>query len=212
MNIENFYEWSTHQPLIRAAMELYKPAFVLELGLGVHSTPIFLEYETTLLSIENDKEWLNHIKEKYVGIDTLFHDLGGLKLGTHLYEISEKQKSEITNYYIGLKFPELKPNLLFVDQFTSCRTLSINALKNKFDFIIYHDCQPAGIPWYSYNLINKSGFNSYYLKTPTSWTELMVDEKKDKGFDLLNEIIIPHTNDYKDKNSDCKFMRLEAKY
>jgi hypothetical protein len=209
MNIENFYEWSTHQPLIRATMELYKPVFVLELGLGVHSTPIFLEYGPELLSIENDKEWLDHIKEKYPNINTLFHSLGELKLGTHLYEVSEKQKLEITNYYIGLKFSELKPNLLFVDQYTACRTLSINTLKEKFDFIIYHDCQPAGISWYSYNLINKNGFNSYYLKTPTSWTALMVSEKNDKGFTPLNEVILPHINNYMKNHSDCKYMKLE---
>ena len=60
------YEWSTHQPLIRAVMEQYKPTFVLELGCGDNSTPIFLEYKTKLLSIEKNIgcfRWPSQVKQ-----------------------------------------------------------------------------------------------------------------------------------------------------
>ena len=208
------YEWSTHQPLLKAVMELYKPAFVLELGMGDNSTPIFLNYKTKLLSVENDSEWINYMKNKYENIDVIYHDLNdqNIKLGTHLYELTEIKKAEIISYYQNLKFLDLKPNLLFVDQFTSCRTLSINTLGDKFDMIIYHDCQPAGIPWYSYNLIKLDEFINYYLKTPASWTALMIKKDKDLGYEALNNLMKLHIQEYKNKHFEAKFMELSYIY
>lgn len=207
------YEWSTHQPLIKAVMELYVPAFVLELGMGDDSTPIFLKYNSKLLSVENDSVWIDYMKNKYENIDVIYHDLKdeNIKLGTHLYELVEEKKNEIIKFYNSLNIPDLKPNLLFVDQFTSCRTLSINALSNKFDIIIYHDCQSAGIPWYEYNLINVKGFINYYLKVNnSSWTALMV--KEDKGYEALNTIIKPHIQEYKNKYPEVGLMELTQTY
>jgi len=211
MNINNGYEWSTHQPIIKAVMELYTPAFVLELGIGDNSTPVFLNYKTKLLGVESDKEWIDHIRNKYKNIDVIYHDLNEVKIFTHLKELSDDKKFEIFNYYHNLVIPELKPNLLFVDQFTACRTLSINALYDKFDLILYHDCQYAGIPFYDYNLINVNGFIKYFLKSPSSWTGLMVRTKIDKGYTALNMAILPYIIEYKNKNL-INYMELTYIY
>lgn len=208
------YEWSTHQPLIKATMELYKPSFVLELGIGESSTSIFLEYKTKLLSVENNNEWIDYIKTKYENIDVIYHDLKDEKitLTTHLYDLNESKKNEITSFYEKLKFSKLRPNLLFVDQYTCARTLSINALGDKFDLIIYHDSQPAGIPWYSYNLIKLDNFNNYHIKTNTSWATLMVRKNMDKGLESLSNIITPHIEDYKKDNPTCPVMIIDNNY
>ena len=62
MNIATGYEWATHQSVIRAAMEVYKPQYILELGPGVYSTPVFLEYNLLYDCIENDAALMTGVK------------------------------------------------------------------------------------------------------------------------------------------------------
>jgi hypothetical protein len=208
MNIGNSYEWSTHQPLIRATMELYKPAFVLELGIGNNSTSVLLEYTTKLLSIENNLEWINIIKNKYEKINVIYHNLGNITVDTLLKNLNEEQKKKIIEYYRKLEFPQLKPNFLFVDQYASCRTLSINSLGEKFDFVMYHDCDPTGYDANQYSLINIKGYNTYHLKTPTTWTALMIKKEYDKGYKELNDIITPYIKIYKNNHLEMNYMEL----
>jgi hypothetical protein len=193
MRIWDTWDWKTHQPLIRAAMDLYSPEFVLELGMGPFSTPLFMEYKIEFLSIENDIEWYNYMRGLYK-FNTLFHPLDdGITIGTRLFQLSPVQKARFFHYYEDLKLPETKPNLLFVDQWTCNRTLSINALKDRFDIIIYHDCQPPfGIEEYEYNLINFTGFNVYFLRNSINWTGIMIRKDFDKSFEQLQIALVPH--------------------
>ena len=46
-------------------------------------------------------------------------------------------------------------------------------LKDKFDIIIVHDCELAGMLWYDYNKMDTRGFRVYYLKNNLSWAMLM---------------------------------------
>ncbi len=193
MRIWDTWDWKTHQPMIRAAMELYTPKFVFELGIGVFSTPLFLEYKTEYIGLENDIEWLNYMKDHYK-FKSIFQPLDdNITIGTRLFQLNPVQKARIFHYYENLKLPETKPNLLFVDQWTCNRTISINALKDRFDIIIYHDCQPPnGIIEYEYNLINFEGFNVYFLTNPANWTGIMIRKEIDKGFEALAKQITPH--------------------
>lgn len=209
MNIGNSYAWSTHQPLIRAIMELYKPTFVLELGIGNNSTPVLLEYTAKILSIENDLEWINVIKKTYEKIDVIHHNLENITVNTLLNNLNAEQKKKIIDYYTNLEFPQLKPNFLFVDQYASCRALSINSLGEKFDFIMYHDCDPTGYNANQYSLINIKGYNTYYLKTPTTWTAVMIKKEIDKGFKELSNIINSHIIIYKKNHPEMNYMELK---
>ena len=210
MNNYDGWQWKTHQPIIRAVMEFYKPRFVLEIGIGMNSTPVFYEYPTFLVGIENDYEWFLYMKKKYP-IQLFHHQLDeGIGIATKLQWLTQKQKDNIYNYYTGITLPIIKPNLLFVDQWTCNRTLSINALKDKFDLIIYHDCQPweSGIPEYEYNLINFEGFNVYFLRNCDNWTGLMIRKEFDKGMKSLRQMIIPHILAFRDKYPDAGIMQF----
>jgi hypothetical protein len=199
MNIHTEWTWGTHQPLIKAVLDLYDPEFVLELGVGMHSTPIFLERNKLWVGVDNDKSWAQLVSEKH-GIPILFQDLGEeITIATPYSSLSKEKQERITAEYKALKIPDLKPNLLFVDQFTCNRMLSINALSDKFDFIIYHDGHPDEVSIvYDYQLIDKTGFNSYAL-TSIFGTVLMVRKEKDKGFQALLEIILPYIQEFKSK-------------
>lgn len=192
---EKSWQWASHQPLIKGVLELYQPKFVLELGIGENSTPLFsgINY----MGIENNIEWIEHIRKKY-NIEIIWHNL-------------DRQIGSLSDYYSSLSFPFQSPKLLFVDNYESCRMIAINTLRDKFDFIIFHDCEPEpGARINHYDMINSEGFNVYFLKTVTNWTGLMV--KNDKGFDILSEIVNPFIVEFKKQHPEMEWMRLSNKY
>jgi hypothetical protein len=196
--MSNESQWASHQPLIKSVMEFYKPKFVLELGVGNFSTPELIK-DNEYLGIENDINWINTIKNKFNNLNIVHHDLGReVKIGTKYNELSENQKNEFIKFYENINIPQASPKLLFVDQFTSVRTISLNALGNKFDIIIYHDSEPAGIKWYNYDLLNLNNFKKFHLKSDTVWTTLLIKELDIKIIDLINKNIQSFKNKYKD--------------
>jgi hypothetical protein len=199
MKIVNDYAWSTHKPLLASLVEVAEPGFILELGVGLHSTPIFLNSKCKdIIFIDSDNAWLDHVKKNNSFDDRheiFFHDLGSGK-GKHIFpkDLSAQQKLEIIKYYenLALKISSKagKPKMVFVDNMTCCRTLAINTLYKYFDIITYHDCEPVGISWYEYyfekNL--KKEFKHYILKTPKSWTGCFISYKLDIDADLKSNI------------------------
>ena len=204
--IVNDYEWSTHGPLLKTIIETLTPKLIVELGTGLYSSPIFLASSAEkLFFIDNDQEWLNHVK-KNNNFDSrcslIFHDLGNsIKLGTFLKELPQEEKNKIINYYTDLSATieneSSTPKMLFVDHFTCARTLSINTLFDKFDIIGFHDCQPNGIEWYEYYFDEKlhKNYNLFFLTSPTSWTGCFIKKSFDVEI-LLKEKIIPHIEEY----------------
>jgi hypothetical protein len=205
MYIVKGYEWATHQPLIRLAMN-YNPRFILELGGGIYSTPIFLAYDTEFRCIDNDVEWAEYLSENY-GIDVEVHKCSAGE--THYDELTERQKAEIAEYYRHLIIPGNRPNLLFVDQVASCRLISIQELKSRFDIIVYHDHDAAGFWTSSFQILDRSGFNSYIVKTPGTGACIMIRKELDKGFERNNEVMIDYMNDFLSKWDECKTMTFD---
>jgi len=204
MFIAQGFEWATHQPLIKAILDLYDPKFVLELGCGIYSTPLFMNREA--MFIENDIDWIDHIKNE-LGIDVIYHNLGEVHDCDFINDLTEEQDKQFVDYYGNIVIPDLKPNLLFVDHVPSCRVISINTLRGKFDIIMYHDCDDIGMQTNNYHLINKEGFNSYVLTTNRTGTCVMIRKEIDKG--SLNEALKPHIKEFQEKYSECTKMELQ---
>lgn len=221
MYIEDYYGWSTHQPLLRALLKTFSPKFILELGVGLHSTPIFIDYDPDeLMCVENDNEWLHKIKTQcsFKKEHTLiFHDLGcGINLQTFLNQLNTEQKIGIVNYYKKLsdliQNKTKYPKLMFVDNFTCCRSSAINVLYKNFDIVVYHDCEPAGIDWYEYYFVDdlKNRFNSYKLKSQANWTGCFIN--KNLNQDELKQNILPYISEYRANNklySDKIYLEKE---
>lgn len=204
----NGYEWMTHAPLIRAVMDVYSPAFVLELGVGDYSTPIFVEYGVKYLGVDTELEWVNDIIKKY-DVNVFYHEIGEIGRRLNYKKITEEQRADIREYYEGLMFPELKPNLLFVDQDATCRLISIQVLSPKFDIILYHDHDEMGFEDNSYDLINDYGFNRYALTTERTGAGVMIRQGIDKGIEVLNDAIQPYIKQFVEGLTDCKWMNFD---
>jgi len=206
MKIDKDYSWSTHIPLLNAILDVFNPQLILELGMGLYSTKLFLDYNPKrLICIEQDKKWMNYIKDMYAINDSdvamhYMHD--DIKIGTFLRQLTAEQKEEISRYYrlVGrvTTSNSLTPRLLFVDNYTCCRTIAINALYEHFDVIVYHDCEPnAAIYCYEYKfdenlLIN---YNHYILRTPRSWTGCFV-RREFNNYSELESDIEPYIEQY----------------
>jgi len=194
------YESSTHQPLVKAVLEAYSPEFVLELGIGDYSTPLFAS--TSYVGIENNIAWINRMRVKFPDLHFIYHKVN-FDIADKLESLSDEQKEGLGLFYSSVMVP--RPNLLFVDNYTASRTIAINALKDRFDLIIFHDCQPEGAMVYRYDLIETEGFKMKYLKSPTSWTALMYRVEKD-----LN--IEPYIDEYLKEWPDAAPMILKDRY
>lgn len=192
------YGWATHQPLIKAVLQSYKIKFILELGAGFDSTPIFLESKVKFLSIENDFEWVKAILKKYPEANIQYHDCR-LRQGVIYNKTYQYQKDIIAEYYNRLDIPIPKPKLLFVDNFAACRLIALNTLGHKFDFIIYHDSHCRG---YAYHKINLTGYKKFELFTELSNAVLLV--KDGINTDLLLPEFDRQIKEFQLKNPDCK--------
>lgn len=201
MNIATGYEWATHQPVIRAAMEIYKPKYVLELGPGVYSTPIFLEYDSLYSCIENDAAWIDYLKERY-DLDVIYHDLGNISADITFDELNFEQKKRIIMYYSAIKIPKEHPRLLFVDQYCACRVLSINTLRGEFDVIIYHDSE---LKVNRFDQVMNNGFIRYQLTTERNFTTLMTKMNRPE----IETAIIPYIETFMREYPDCARMNFE---
>lgn len=206
METQYDWRWSTHQPLHKLLLEEFRPQFIMELGAGMYSTPLFIDHNPQkFICIENDKKWLDMIVNKLnprKEYDMIFDDLGpDIDLGTFRKNISKDKLNEIIDYYVKVCEDvitySIYPKLLFVDNFTCCRSAAVNNLSKGFDIITYHDCQPAGISWYEYYFESylKNEFSHYYMKTPNSWTGAFVS----LGLDYNESELISRSVDFADK-------------
>lgn len=209
MKVEKDYSWSTHQPILNMIMTIFKPELVVELGSGEYSTPLLMSYNPKeYICIENGKEWYDHMLNKFDFLNEhnyIYHSVGP---SDKLYkQLSREEKDSIIEYYTLLSDRidsySLNPKFIFVDQYTCCRTLSINLLYKNFDIIAYHDCEPAGVLWYEYkfdnNLINN--YDTFCLKTPKSWAGCFVHKKYSVSENNLKTAIAPFIKEYCLSNS-----------
>lgn len=195
MEIGTTWQWASHQPLIQGVLDLYKPQFILELGIGENSTPLLAKHN--YLGVENNPEWIKLIQQKY-DVEILHHDL-------------DRQTAPLTDYYNSIPLPLEFPRLLFVDNYESCRTIAINTLRDQFDLIIFHDCEPEpGARVNHYEMINSEGFKVYFLKTPANWTGLMI--RDDYGYAELLRAVNPHIARFRTAHPEMEYMHLSNHY
>lgn len=163
----------THQPLIKAVLDTYNPDFILEMGIGYFSTPLFAD--RNYLGIENDGVWIEAMMQEYPGLKILKHEYSNIHHFTRLKELEQFQINDIIAFYKTIKLPPSTRSLLFVDNYSCCRSLAINSLQDKFNIIIFHDCEPASFVVNAYDTVKQSNKRLFYLTSTTNWTGLLVD-------------------------------------
>ena len=189
------YDWATHQPLIKALLELKKPQFVLELGIGMFSTPLFdgIAY----LGIENDAKWIAEVlknSNQSAGKKTFMHHDIGVPSSRKFANLNKEQREGIVNYFLEVKqnLPDIRPSMLFVDSFVATRGIGMKLLQSKFDVIVFHDAQPRSAHIYDYPEL--SGFSKFYLTSEKAWTGVYVRNLQKKE---IQSTIRPYIDEFR---------------
>lgn len=187
MSPKKIFKWSSHNPVIFTALDILDPEFILELGMGNFSSPLFLKSNAkTMIHIENNENWINIVKSNHMfdgRSEIIFHNLNAeISNSTKISKVPLHVIEEAKQFYHILKNKiqnNFKTKLLFVDQFACLRTLSINTLADDFDWIIYHDAEAP--EEYNYGEIKKELNDTHYhfiLETYTSWTGFFIKKTK----------------------------------
>lgn len=127
--------WGSHIPvLIDVFANSSGP--VLELGMGVFSTPLLhslcVDSKRMLVSLENNPEFF----DMHTTFVDEFHQI---KL------VDDWDKTEIENTHWGVAFVDQRP--------AEGRVASIKKLMNNTDYIVIHDSEPLQTGFYHYDLI-----------------------------------------------------------
>jgi hypothetical protein len=193
MFIEKDYAVSTHQPLIKLMAETYKPTFIMELGIGIYSTPLLMSFKAKKLFVESSLEWIEYMKPHTKKEEVIYH---AVKNEHHGCAVPEPLAKEIKDYYkeLSKRVPD-GLNMLFVDNYSCCRTIAIQTLQNCFDIIVYHDCEPEGarVNGYKFDLPNHDNF---VLHTPKTWAGCFINKRLNPNIKDLQNKIMPILNDY----------------
>ena len=177
-DISSDYAWSSHQPMIRMALKVFKPKFILELGIGRYSTPVFLKEKCEKAFIENGEKWIREMDLPGV----VHHKVNVPNQDIPVSAISREERNRIIDFYLSIGdwiWDKEEPRMMFVDGYSCCRALSINILYPAFDVIIYHDCQPEGIKRNDYYFTKeiKDQFDIYNLTNPKTWTNIVTGKQ-----------------------------------
>jgi hypothetical protein len=147
--------WGSHIPANTSILKSFPITGVLELGAGYNSTPLFFNECKTAVSIENDLDWINKLKQdKLIETETkklIHHALPEyINRSTHRRDIPKNILRESINFYESHITPDI--NFLFVDGYAGLRLEALEKLYTKFDVITYHDAEPRFDHCYDYSL------------------------------------------------------------
>lgn len=124
-------QWGSHKEvIIDNIMKKEKIDFLLELGSGEFSTPIYAPLVTTLVSVETNSEWYEYMRSKHPASNVEY------KL------ISDKEIPEFIDSLVKIKVP----NLVLVDHTHDIpdqrATVANQLMQHKIKYIVIHDiCQ-----------------------------------------------------------------------
>lgn len=151
--------WGSHVPANTSILKSFPITGVLELGAGYNSTPLFFNECETVISIENDLDWINKLKEDNL-IETenkklLHHELPDyINRGTYRKDIPKNILEESIKFYKSFITPEI--NFLFIDCYAGFRLEALEKLHTSFDVITYHDAEPKYDHCYDYSVFKSS--------------------------------------------------------
>jgi len=202
MNIITDYEWRTHLPLLRYFIGEYSIKRIVEHGIGLHSTELFL-------SSSNGKDIVYHAYEENVEMIDFISKRFNVSSNTiSKLEIPASNITSITKHrelspsskeLLGKIHDELRNNiglfdglsLLLVDGYTCSRTSVINKLYDLFDIIIYHDAEPDATSWYEYYFEKGllENYDHYKLTTFFPWTGFFLKKDFPLKIGILNNYI-----------------------
>lgn len=144
-NIHSSDTYATHQPVLyEIAMKTTGP--IIEFGCGNGSTDILHEIckknNRLLITLDDNEEWLNQFKQKYIGDGYEQDNSGWHKFFFVPGNIDNSNPNHWTKFLDECELlKNINFDLCFIDQSPGlARTLTIMRFKDKARYVILHDC------------------------------------------------------------------------
>lgn len=189
----------THQPVIKAVLEIFNPSGILELGAGLKSTPIFYKHNSNVVSIESDKDWYEKVKGSIGNrrmFNLVYHRIGhGVNTKTKYPNITNVVTNECLAFYD--KYIDNNMEFLFVDHVSGLRVITLRAIFDRFKIVAYHDAQHPG---YFFELLKKedlSGYKHLMYKSLGVFTGILIsNEYSNKMVQKFNTALEKYGKEY----------------
>ena len=137
--------WGSHQPVLKAVLEVLRPRSAVECGCGIFSTP-FLQTVPAIHTIEHAPGWAARMCTRYAPPPHhrwTIHRFGSFKNSTKFEDVTKEEYQQVCKWYTNLAAREQQFDFLFVDTFTICRVPATETLGPKAQVILIHDVEPA---------------------------------------------------------------------
>jgi hypothetical protein len=171
------FDFGTHVPVLKSILEVFQPTGILELGAGKVSTPLFHQCGSRLITVETNAQWVEevrHLVPPRENFTLIHHVLNGIHERTKIGAISQRVKDECIQYYRRIVAANPDLNLLFIDHVSGLRAVTLAALYQAFDFVVYHDAEDKG---YGYELFSACPTDNYFhfvLRTFVPFTGILI--------------------------------------
>lgn len=145
--------WGSHEPVLLAAIDIFRPDGALELGAGSYSTRLLFERIQSVTSIEADQAWIERLRADGLAETgkqrLVYHPLPGFRRAVKPHEVPKNTLNEATKFY--LRHSPSNMDLLFVDCYAGFRRRALEDLHKFFDVCIYHDAEPKADQHYGFS-------------------------------------------------------------
>lgn len=145
--------WGSHQPVLRAVLEVLEPEEAIELGCGNYSTPHLQACVGDLLTVEHDPNWATKILQKHPARDGhkwIVHPFR-CENATAIADLPEGEWEAINDFYKSLAATMTHCDFLFVDTFRAARVPAVLKMAKLADVVLLHDLEGNSPQYYEYD-------------------------------------------------------------
>lgn len=147
--MSNRFSWGSHIPINKTILKTFNITGVLELGAGFHSTPFFFENCDYVVSVEQDREWIQKLRDEANLEEDDNHMLIHMDVSPYIRSsrrntIDSNALDQASDFFLEVS-EDKRFNFLFVDCYSGFRLEALNSIAHKFDYVVFHDVQPRGM-------------------------------------------------------------------
>lgn len=149
--------WGSHQPVLKAVLQVLKPRRAIECGCGDFSTPHFQSYVPNLLTIEHDPRWADVVMSRYKpwrAHKWLVKSFQATN-STGIDDLPAGEWEKILAYYKNQGQTLTACDFLFVDTLRSARVPAVLGLSCLTPVLLLHDLEHTSPAFYQYERLTE---------------------------------------------------------
>lgn len=189
----------THLPVLQAVLKVFKPSGVMELGVGLKSTPLLYDDRKLLVSIESDLKWLEKVKPLVPlrdRFELVHHDIGhGIHVKTKYKQITPIVVEECIEFYSTF-VNKYDLDFLFIDHVSGLRAITLTELFDRFLIVAYHDAQHPGYCYEKFLEVDSNDYLHFMFESLGVYTGILIHGKYVEKIKVFNDVLKKYGEKY----------------